>query len=98
MRQMNLLEWTVPTRIIAFPASARIGEARHVADVFIRQSTEKAQAAYWRRTICTFRRRLASAGVEADTIDNEVIAFRKLVESELSRLVPADRDQDGGAA
>ncbi|WP_425416133.1 DUF6074 family protein [Oricola indica] len=99
MKQLNLIEWTSSATVIAFPATARVGEARHVADVFCRQPSEKAQAAYWRRQIATFRRRLATAGVDAGTIDREIVAFRELVEIEISRLVPADRDcQPDGAA
>lgn len=99
MRQLNMIEWTPSATVIAFPATARIGEARHVADVLLRQPTENAQAAYWRRQIATFRRRLAASGVGGDKIDSEVIIFRELVERELSRRLPADRDcQPDGAA
>ena len=98
-RDLPLFNWNPPTTIIPFPAAARIGEARHVARVFANQGTAKARAAYWKRTIATFRRRLTSAGISADTIQQHVDEFRDLVECELARIAPADRDrQPDGAA
>ncbi|GKX35256.1 MAG: hypothetical protein MnENMB40S_28740 [Rhizobiaceae bacterium MnEN-MB40S] len=85
-KQLEFFDRQNSARVIPFPASARVGEARRVATIFANQRTDKARAAYWKRTITTVCTRLSTAGVDSDEVQKQLDEFGKLVVGELARI------------
>ena len=95
MKQLDLLSWQPPRKIIPFPTAKRIGKIRRAVEML---STKHGGAAetYWRQTITALANQLHRAGFDEETIGAQVRAFHDAVQAELSR--PLDTRGGGGAA
>lgn len=97
MTQLDLLAWTPPRQVIAFPLARRVGKVRRVAEVL---STKRGGAAvhYWRTTIGTMAGQMERAGIDPDVIRLELRAFHDAVQTELCRLGGHGQRPGGSAA
>lgn len=94
--QLDLLTWTPPRKVIAFPMAKRIGKVRHTAEILASKQSDAARA-YWRQVCGALSAQMDRAGIPADERDVELRAFFDAVQAELNRL--AYRGQrPGGAA
>ncbi|WP_026479349.1 DUF6074 family protein [Ahrensia sp. 13_GOM-1096m] len=83
---LPLFNWQPPVKIIPFPASKQIGKARHVAEVFMRKDTQRAQQSYWEQTEKGFSHKLLKIGMSDEAIKQELEAFAALVQKEVDIL------------
>ncbi|MER9169855.1 DUF6074 family protein [Mesorhizobium australicum] len=97
MKQLDLLDWTPPCKVIAFPMVKRIGKVRRVADVL---AVKRGAAAtnYWKQTVSTLAGQMARAGIDPDTINRELRQFHDAVQRELWLRSGHDQRPGGSAA
>lgn len=82
MKQLNLLDWTPPCTVIAFPMAKRVGKIRRVADTL---AVKRGAAAtnYWKQTVATLGGQMQRAGFDRDAINRELREFHDAVQREL---------------
>ncbi len=97
MKQLDLLCWTPPRTVIAFPLAKRAGKVRRVAEVLL---TKRGQAAdtYWRQTVSTISVQMERAGLEPDVISAELRSFHDEVQREMCRRSGQGQRAGGSAA
>ena len=96
--QMDLLSWTPPVKVIAFPLAARIDKVRRCAEVLERKNGKDAKS-YWTRTVRSMADRLLKAGIDRRLVEIEADRFTEAVERELQRRAWAGQSkQPDGAA
>ena len=97
MRQLDLLSWSPPRQVIAFPLAKRVGKVRRVADVLMAKNGQAA-ATYWRQTVTTLGEQLQRAGIDRKAIDEQLRAFHDAVQRELQSRNGHGQRPGGSAA
>lgn len=69
--------------IIPFPMVNRLAKVRSVANG-LKFGSDRARAAFWKRTVNDIKRQMRAAGIKADVIEMEIAAFFDAVEAELT--------------
>ncbi|UCI17021.1 DUF6074 family protein [Mesorhizobium sp. B2-1-8] len=97
MKQLSLLDWTPPCKVVAFPLAKRSGKVRRVAEVL---STKHGAAAtnYWKQTIAAIAGQMQRAGIDHDAINSELRDFHDAVQRELWTLAGQGQRPGGSAA
>lgn len=70
--------------VVPFPTRFRTGKIARTAETIL-NSTEKATAYHWRRTIADMRRQMERAGLAEAVIESEVRVFADAVGAEVAR-------------
>lgn len=81
--------------LISFPQERNIGKARRVAAVYLGKRTNRAKASYWSNICSRLDAAMRRCGFSDAEIEQQIDAFRGLVERELGRL---QNGHGGGAA
>ena len=89
--ELPLFAWTPPKSTLVFPANRWTGKARHVAEKFMNQKSDRAKRRYWDQTIERMLTRLMAAGVEREDALAQIEPFRHAVQAEIDRI--ADQRQ-----
>jgi hypothetical protein len=92
--QLDLLSWSPPCRVHAFPLARRITKIKAVAENLHRKHG-KAADSYWRQTVSTLAGQLSRAGVPDSEISEAVRGFFDAVQMEMT--IQDYRKLGGGA-
>lgn len=95
--QMDLLNWTPPRKVLAFPLAKRIGRIRSVAEKLSRKHGFMAET-YWKQTVSTLRGQMERVGIPDDEIEAELRSFFFAVQEEMTRMGQVHHGHPGGAA
>lgn len=71
-------------RMRRIPCKRRVGKVRRTAQM-LDQNTRASAEACWTRAVSHLRRSMQWAGIAAERIEREVLAFREAVRAELNR-------------
>ena len=85
--ELPLFAWTPPKRMLIFPADRWTGKARHVAEKFLNQKSDRARRRYWDQTVDRMLARLLDAGATEEDALAQIESFRHAVQAEINRLV-----------
>lgn len=88
-----LFEWQPPRSMLVFPANRWTGKARHVAQTFLNQKTDRARQRYWNQTIDRMVQRLTDAGADVEDANAQIAPFREAVQSEIDKMTSRERMQ-----
>ena len=97
MKQLDLLNWTPPCQVVAFPLAKRMGKVRRVADILV-EKRGAAATSYWKQTISTIASQMQRAGLDRDVINEELRSFHDAVQRELWRRAGHGQRPRGNAA
>lgn len=78
--------------VVPFPLDRDVGRVRHVAKLYLSKTSEKAQRAYWGRSVCDrLRETMRKIGIPDDEIARQIEAFRLAVSYEMTRIADGQR-------
>lgn len=102
---LPLFAWKPPRKVIPFPARLRTGHARKIAVQLGKARSQREADHVLTRAVETFCRHLETAGVPADDIEAERVAYLKAIDHECNTVNASWRpvvtpmsDNTGGAA
>jgi hypothetical protein len=98
MRQLDLLEWTPPRKVIPYPQHRRVGRIRDVAIKMLDKPTERAAAFYREQVTDSLFKGLDRAGIDDDEQVLQLMAFWDAVRAEMDRITHQGHGTGGSAA
>lgn len=91
-KQLSLFD----AEVIAFPVERRIAEVRHAARTMNRLRGKSAEK-FWNDLIRSLSSPLKSAGIPANEVSRQMMAFREAVGAEMWRQQQGDSRRPGGS-
>lgn len=83
---LPLFAWTPPVRLIAFPATARVGHALHVARQMAKARTQREAAWAYNRACDSFIGQMEKAGFSEFERLRQLRDFRRLIAEQCTQI------------